>query len=48
MRITFSCTAGTIIAKVVKKAIETNEDQTIWMKSTGTNERRPISFKNGL
>ncbi len=37
-RITFICTDGEKLKSVIKKAIETKEGQTCWMKSIGTNE----------
>lgn len=37
--ITFVCRDGLLIKSAVEKAIETNESQTIWMKSIGTNEK---------
>ncbi len=38
-RITFTCNDGLFIENAIKKAIETNEGQTIWMKSIGINEQ---------
>ncbi len=38
-RITFTCNDGLLIENAIKKAIETNEGQTIWMKSIGINEQ---------
>ena len=37
-RITFICNDGRNIDKALKKAIETNQGQTLWMTSTGVNE----------
>ena len=37
-RITFTCHDGKGIDEAIKKAIETGEGQTFWMKSTGINE----------
>jgi hypothetical protein len=37
-KITFSCEEGHLITNAIKKAIETGEGQTIWMKSVGVNE----------
>ncbi|NMH86768.1 DUF4442 domain-containing protein [Flavivirga algicola] len=37
-RITFTCHDGNLIEDIVKKAIETGEGQTIWVKSIGVNE----------
>lgn len=37
-RITFACNDGNLIDEALKNAIATGEGQTIWMKSTGTNE----------
>jgi len=37
-RITFACNDGHLIDEALKNAIATGEGQTIWMKSTGTNE----------
>ena len=36
--ITFRCDEGSLIAEAIKKAIESNEGQTVWMKSIGINE----------
>ena len=38
-RITFTCNDGLLIKNAIKKSIETNEGQTIWMKSIGTDEK---------
>ena len=38
-KITFTCNDGELILKAISKAIETDEGQTCWMKSTGINER---------
>ncbi len=38
-RITFSCNDGLLIENAIKQAIETNEGQTIWMKSIGIDEK---------
>jgi Domain of unknown function (DUF4442) len=38
-RITFTCNDGLMIKNAIKKAIETNEGQTIWMKSIGIDEK---------
>lgn len=35
--ITFECTEGYLIDKIIIKAIETGEGQTIWLNSIGTN-----------
>lgn len=37
-RISFICHEGRLIDEAIKKAIETREGQTFWLKSTGTNE----------
>lgn len=37
-RITFTCNDGPLIDQALKKAIETGEGQTLWMKSVGVNE----------
>ncbi len=37
-RITFTCNDGLKVDEVIAKAIATNEGQTIWMKSIGTNQ----------
>ena len=37
-RITFHCNEGLKIDKIIQKAIETGEGQTIWLNSTGINE----------
>jgi len=37
-KITFTCQDGLPLDKVLKKAINTGEGQTIWMKSIGKNE----------
>ena len=37
-RITFTCNDGPLIDQALKKAIETDEGQTLWMKSVGVNE----------
>ena len=36
-RITFTCEDGLLIADAIKKAMETGEGQTLWMKSIGVN-----------
>ena len=36
-RLTFVCNEGAKIDEVIKKAIETGEGQTVWLKATGTN-----------
>ena len=38
-RITFTCNDGLLIQKAIQNAITTNEGQTIWMKSIGTDEK---------
>lgn len=38
-RITFTCNQGLEIAEIIKKAIDTNEGQTIWLTSIGVNEK---------
>ena len=38
-RITFTCNDGLLIKNAINQAIATNEGQTIWMKSVGTNEQ---------
>lgn len=38
-KITFTCTDGHKIEETIKKAIETKEGQTCWMKSIGRNEK---------
>lgn len=38
-RITFTCNEGLLIENAIKKAIATNEGQTIWMKSIGIDEK---------
>src|SRR5690554_7371385 len=38
-KITFTCTDGHKIEETIKKAIETKEGQTCWMKSIGTNQK---------
>ena len=37
-RITFTCNEGNLIDSTIQKAIETEEGQTIWLKSIGINE----------
>ena len=37
-KITFTCNDGNLIDEAIKKAINTGEGQTIWMKSVGVNE----------
>ncbi|GAA3614686.1 DUF4442 domain-containing protein [Flavivirga amylovorans] len=37
-RITFTCNDGVLMDNAIKKAIETGEGQTIWVKSIGINE----------
>ena len=37
--ITFTCNDGLLIQKAIQNAITTNEGQTIWMKSIGTDEK---------
>ena len=38
-RITFECNQGNLIKDIIQKAIETNEGQTIWLTSIGTDEK---------
>lgn len=38
-KIIFSCNQGILISDVIKKAIETDEGQTIWLTSIGVNEK---------
>lgn len=38
-RITFTCTQGLEIEKIIEKAIATKEGQTIWLTSIGINEK---------
>ncbi|MBN8566600.1 MAG: DUF4442 domain-containing protein [Flavobacteriales bacterium] len=38
-RITYICSEGSLIDQAIKKAIETGEGQTFWMKSIGTDEK---------
>ena len=38
-RIMFTCNDGHVIEKAIQKTIATGEGQTIWMKSTGINEK---------
>lgn len=38
-RITFECNQGHLIKETIQKAIETNEGQTIWLTSIGTDEK---------
>ena len=38
-KITFTCNDGHLIAIAIQKTIATGEGQTIWMKSTGVNEK---------
>ena len=38
-KILFTCLDGDLISNGIKNAISTNEGQTIWMKSIGTNEK---------
>lgn len=38
-RITFTCNDGHLIGEAIKRTIATGEGQTIWMKSTGVNEK---------
>lgn len=38
-RITYICSEGSLIDQAIKKAIETEEGQTFWMKSIGTDEK---------
>lgn len=37
-RITFICKDGFLVLQAIEKAVVTNEGQTFWMKSIGTNE----------
>ncbi len=37
-RITFKCTDGNLIAEALKRAIKTNEGQTVWMNARGINK----------
>lgn len=37
-KITFTCNQGDLIAEVIRKAIDTNEGQTVWLTSIGVNE----------
>ena len=39
-RITFTCNDGYLIKEAIQKAIDTNEGQTVWMKSIGENANR--------
>lgn len=38
-RITFECNQGNLIKETIQKAINTNEGQTIWLTSIGTDEK---------
>ena len=38
-RITFECNQGNLIKETLQKAIDTNEGQTIWLTSIGTDEK---------
>ena len=38
-RITFTCTDGALIEHAIQQAIATGDGQTIWMKSTGVDEK---------
>ena len=38
-RIKFTCNQGNLIKETIQKAIDTNEGQTIWLTSTGKNEK---------
>lgn len=38
-RITFTCNQGVLIKETINNAIATNEGQTIWLTSVGTDER---------
>jgi hypothetical protein len=38
-RITFVCTEGLKIKEVIQQAIDTNQGQTIWLQSVGTDEK---------
>ena len=38
-RITFECDEGNLIKETIQKAIKTNEGQTIWLTSIGTDEK---------
>ena len=38
-RITFTCNQGGLIKETIQKAIATNEGQTVWLTSTGKNEK---------
>ena len=38
-KITFVCNDGHLAEKAIQEAISTNEGQTFWMKSVGTNEK---------
>lgn len=38
-RITFECNQGHLIKETLQKAIDTNEGQTIWLTSIGTDEK---------
>ena len=43
-RITFTCNQGNTIKQTIQKAIDSNEGQTIWLTSIGTNENgEPVS-----
>jgi len=39
-KITFKCEQGRLLEEVIQKAINTNEGQTIWLKSIGINEKK--------
>ena len=41
-KITFTCNEGLLIAEAVQNAILISEGQTLWVKSTGTNEHGEI------
>jgi len=41
-RITFSCNDGHLIKEVIDEALETNEGQTCWMKSEGTDSKGDV------
>jgi hypothetical protein len=39
-KITFICTDGILVKEIVRKAIDTGEGQTVWLKSIGYNQEQ--------
>lgn len=38
-RISFQCVEGTLVESTIQKAISSNEGQTVWLKSIGTDDK---------